>query len=1671
MNERKWRRALHAVPGTCGLLLTVMLLLPAPAYAYTLQTGGFSGGSDVAPVFFGSSDTEVAGPSLRLLTNSTVLGGSVVVGGEPGYQNISTVESTAADFASMTSATNLTVAGGDIALEDGSEQIRLDATNLFLNSTFSNTIIRNGSVELNGASGEFVSDNISAPELGWGMFLVSAVNPPGGSLNFSLLAPTGIAVVVNQSTGAAIALNASSYPTLRVRARMAEGDGGASPSVRWVALGQIAGDTLYGNGTSRNLSTAVQAANGSVYLGASAHNLTKYGGNPIMGPTSSTFYSGVAGRISPIWNGSAYIGFFGGATCYTCSNVIGRAVSTDLINWTIDSTPVLTPTSGAWDSDSIGQPYVMENPVGQGWLMFYHGKTSSSYLSIGMAMSTDTVNWTKYSGNPVLTPRSSGWGSTNVANVAYVDYDGSLWRMWFNGAAPNAEGEYGLATSTSGTSFTHYSGNPVLPLSVSGPDDYGIGDAGMAERDGTLYLYYSCGRGMGWRICLATSPVEDGINWTKFGIVMAPTESWETNHVHSPMPYFTTGAVYVFYSSTNTGGSWSISSGVAYGQRQNASIQGLLDLGANEARELGVLSFGSVQPNGTSVIVRLRSSPDGTNWTSWESFPQSNTLIGSTPFQRYIQWQATMTAEPASVSPLFQGLLFTYSSYRPFGRYESSAFDFGLDILGAKVNVENTGGAGNIVVELSADNGTTWQRVSEGTLHSFMNATRSVMYALVLDRGTTLAPRVASVTLTVQWRSFPADVTVRLGQSGTPFLNVTGNLSGAYNVSLPASELNGAIAAALSSNPNITAVDVPFFVTSSRMGTVLLSEPRLSISLANPLSVSFDPPTLALGVNENTTTTFRAQHSVFPPSTKVNTTWWLDGVPLPLQQDLSSYNFTTNFTSAGNHSVSVLVENGDFQYNHTWSVVVYNVNRPPAFALLSPSDPAQVSHSKTLNVSAFATDADGELLTWSWSLDGQPLSLTTPNITIGPLPLGGHVLAVSVSDPFETVRSTWNVTSTNSLPVVGNQSPGPTVTLSHTASLLFIVNATDADGEPLTYWWELDGIAIAGASPARTLGSFSLGVHDLRVHIEDEFGSAVASWSVTSTNAPPRIVVRDPSADFEVSHTAWRVVSVSVVDADGEQLSYEWRLDSVVDPDETGPQFTLSNLTVGAHTLTLTVRDAYGSNSTGWVVVSTNELPVLVSASPASDPQVSHTGAVDFIVAFTDGDGDAIALQWLVDGEVVANGSSSYRLNPVGFGARHVEVRATDGIAGLFHAWDVTGTNAAPFVRSVTPAQNLTVSVADLVEVSVGAADADGDPVSYRWRLGVLPLGDTSDNVTVGPLPEGPNDLVVTVSDGRDSTFFSFRILAVNFAPDIIASNPATDFEMIHSSSRNVSVSVSDRESDPVTFRWLLDDKEMAGGESHLSVGPMAAGLHVLQVQVRDGHSQSLRTWNITLTNAPSVFTDVAPDPGNVTVSTKQSTTFTARAVDPDGDPVVLQWSVDDVPRNVTLPLALEWSSAGVHRVSLDAVSAGQVASLVWNVTVVQTNTAPVVTDVAPNASEISVNVGDEEVFAVQFDDDAVLPLTITWTVDGVDRGEGAGFVYRPTGADAGSHEVRVRLSDGEFSAERSWTVLVSETVESTSTGAFGDLATLVLGLAIGAGAGAAALAMIRRRPSGGKPG
>jgi beta-1,2-mannobiose phosphorylase / 1,2-beta-oligomannan phosphorylase len=186
---------------------------------------------------------------------------------------------------------------------------------------------------------------------------------------------------------------------------------------------------------------------------------------------------------------------------------VGLATSSDGINWDkYNQNPVLDAgSSGAWDGGNVwGVSVVKISPTD--YRMWYSGSPSGGQAKIGYATSPDGRHWTKYEGNPVLLPGPNAWDAYAVY-VPRVVYVNEVFHMFYLGTTSSSVTQIGHATSTDGIHWAKNSANPVLTIGSGEQwDSYALIDHCVLQQGNTLKMWYGGRVDMGaWQIGTATS--------------------------------------------------------------------------------------------------------------------------------------------------------------------------------------------------------------------------------------------------------------------------------------------------------------------------------------------------------------------------------------------------------------------------------------------------------------------------------------------------------------------------------------------------------------------------------------------------------------------------------------------------------------------------------------------------------------------------------------------------------------------------------------------------------------------------------------------------------------------------------------------------------------------------------------------------------------------------------------------------------------------------------------------------------------------------------------------------------------------------------------------------------------------------------------------------------------
>jgi len=278
--------------------------------------------------------------------------------------------------------------------------------------------------------------------------------------------------------------------------------------------------------------------------------------NPVLSPSATGWDSLLVLFPRLLYNGSGYQMWYTGAGVNSSQQLplysIGYATSSDGVHWIKSGRPVLRhgPT-GSWDSDSVSSPSIIYN--GSVYMMWYVGakKVESTGFTwwmyngiqnFGLATSPDGINWTKYSGNPVMT---GGGLDSYVMYSPTVLRVGNQFRMWYTCARSYASQlQICYATSSDGT---HWTKNPSPVLNGTGfaPDWDAAGVYSPSViYDGHVYgMWYSGYQYVAGsssqsitQIGYATST--DGVTWSRVAgnPVLGPgsDNGWDSNSVDHP---------------------------------------------------------------------------------------------------------------------------------------------------------------------------------------------------------------------------------------------------------------------------------------------------------------------------------------------------------------------------------------------------------------------------------------------------------------------------------------------------------------------------------------------------------------------------------------------------------------------------------------------------------------------------------------------------------------------------------------------------------------------------------------------------------------------------------------------------------------------------------------------------------------------------------------------------------------------------------------------------------------------------------------------------------------------------------------------------------------------------------------------------------------------------------
>lgn len=432
-----------------------------------------------------------------------------------------------------------------------------------------------------------------------------------------------------------------------------------------------------------------------------------------------------------------------------------------------------------------------------------------------------------------------------------------------------------------------------------------------------------------------------------------------------------------------------------------------------------------------------------------------------------------------------------------------------------------------------------------------------------------------------------------------------------------------------------------------------------------------------------------------------------------------------------------------------------------------------------------------------------------------------------------------------------NRAPVAKAVLNHSNTMaggvlkLDASQSTDPEQDALSYNWQLLGpdgaqVPLSNNTAVNTeVITTQAGVYRAELKVTDTKGlSHTVQQSITVSPAPVVTVTIVGATSAQQGQLLSYSASLSSLDID--QPQYLWQLEKKPALSQINlgqPQGLTTRLQPdlpGEYVLKLTISDSKGTSLTTQLTLvvsalSSNAAPTATievektsikinetlraSASKSSDPERAPLSYLWQILESPAGSVFSLSAPTAVDTDFITNSAGTYLL----------QLTVSDGEKSAQQRLNINAdtTNQPPRVEISSSAKK--VRPGDTVKLTAKATDAEGDVISYQWRLGIRPRDSqarlsaaTASETDLTTDLEGEYVIWMQASDGEKKSFpKGIKIEAyLNFAPEVTIQPFQPQVSL--GESRTLTAYATDFEASPLSYLWTVDQAP-AGAQVNLS--------------------------------------------------------------------------------------------------------------------------------------------------------------------------------------------------------------------------------------------------------------
>ena len=383
-------------------------------------------------------------------------------------------------------------------------------------------------------------------------------------------------------------------------------------------------------------------------------------------------------------------------------------------------------------------------------------------------------------------------------------------------------------------------------------------------------------------------------------------------------------------------------------------------------------------------------------------------------------------------------------------------------------------------------------------------------------------------------------------------------------------------------------------------------------------------------------------------------------------------------------------------------------------------------------------------------------------------------------------------------------------------------------------------------------------------------------------------------------------------DPHGEAISYQWVQTSgpqvnLNDPTGVNPSFTAPNLlsnTEVTFELHVTQGDDTTVDSVSVMINADNDAP----AAEAGDDQTVEEGeTVTLRGSGSDPEGQDLTYEWVQTGGPSVTLSDAHAAEPTFTAPEGLvnseisfELRVSDGTHTSVDNVNI-GVNADNDAPTADAGHDLSVAEGDVVQLSGGGVDPEGEGLTYEWVQTSGPSVTLSDAHAAEPTFTAPEGLVnseasfeLRVSDGTNTSVDTMTV-TINADNDAPTADAGVDQVVEEGELVSLAGSGSDPEGEGLTYEWVqTSGPSVTLSDAHAAEPTFTApeGLSnsevTFELRVSDGTNTSVDTMSVTINadnDAPTADAGV-----DLVASEGELVTLSGSGTDPEGEGLTYEW-------------------------------------------------------------------------------------------------------------------------------------------------------------------------------------